>query len=464
MSSDRELTRIVSSWLEEGANVLPDRVLDDVLARLPVTPQRRPWWRAWRNQSMNRTLMAVGGTVAVLVVAVALGVYFSRPAVGPVGSPTPSSSPTTAVATSTPTQPAISPTPSQTQTAASNAPFIVFGLSDHIFSTPDDLWAMRADGTGGQEINHASDSSDFFVLYNFAWSPDGKKFLLVSEDSVGVAHVHIAQVSDTIGPFVDTGFSTGADTACNDKSTEPHPCQDSNFTFAPGGQRVAFIQSCTYNPQPGCGFVTILDLRTGELTELSATLQQGGHKGPMSGLAWSPDGTQIAYIIEGDQRVFGEGGVPDSNLWLINADGTNLHMVDLAVPRVTAPQWSPDGKTLALTSDLYVDGPEPGSQTLVVDVYTVRPDGTDLRQLTTDGLSSWPEWVNSDRIRFRRGTVSGPTMRYSLMDADGSNVTELVDLDGLIKAFAPEGMGPRVPGDLGPTFFWQPGSSWYEDR
>jgi hypothetical protein len=43
MSSDREPTRIVQSWLEEGANVLPDRVLDDVLERIPVTPQRRPW-------------------------------------------------------------------------------------------------------------------------------------------------------------------------------------------------------------------------------------------------------------------------------------------------------------------------------------------------------------------------------------------------------------------------------------
>jgi hypothetical protein len=42
MSSDRELTHIVRSWLDEGVTVLPDRVLDDVLAQLPVTSQRRP--------------------------------------------------------------------------------------------------------------------------------------------------------------------------------------------------------------------------------------------------------------------------------------------------------------------------------------------------------------------------------------------------------------------------------------
>jgi Tol biopolymer transport system component len=164
-----------------------------------------------------------------------------------------------------------------------------------------------------------------------------------------------------------------------------------------------------------------------------------------------------------ETRPQGQDDIPESNLWLIDSDGRNLHKVGLAVSRVTAPQWSADGATIALMSDLYIDGPEPGSQILVADVYSVRPDGTGLQQLTTDGRSSWPEWTPSGQIRFRRGTVSEPTMRYSLMVADGSNVTELVDLDGLITAIAPEGLHPRV-GDLGPTFLWQPGSSWYENR
>lgn len=31
MSTDRDVTRIVRSWLEEGATALPDRVLDGVI-------------------------------------------------------------------------------------------------------------------------------------------------------------------------------------------------------------------------------------------------------------------------------------------------------------------------------------------------------------------------------------------------------------------------------------------------
>ena len=41
MSTDRDVTRIVRSWLEEGVTALPDRVLDAVLDQLPATPQRR---------------------------------------------------------------------------------------------------------------------------------------------------------------------------------------------------------------------------------------------------------------------------------------------------------------------------------------------------------------------------------------------------------------------------------------
>ena len=41
MTTDRETTRIVRSWLQLGVDRLPERVLDAVLDVLPATPQRR---------------------------------------------------------------------------------------------------------------------------------------------------------------------------------------------------------------------------------------------------------------------------------------------------------------------------------------------------------------------------------------------------------------------------------------
>ena len=110
MSSERELTRVVRSWLEEGLNVLPDRVLDDVLAQIPVTSQRRPVWRAWRRQLMNATTrLAIAAVAAFAVVAVGLTFIFSRPPIEPsaTSSPSPSVGPT-----QTATGPVDSPSPS----------------------------------------------------------------------------------------------------------------------------------------------------------------------------------------------------------------------------------------------------------------------------------------------------------------------------------------------------------------
>ena len=102
MSSDRDTTRIVRSWLEEGVTALPDRVLDTVLDQLPTTRQRRPWWPARRSTHMTRTTQFLIAAAAVLVVVVvgynllparpsSLG---GEPTPGPTASPTPIPSPT----------------------------------------------------------------------------------------------------------------------------------------------------------------------------------------------------------------------------------------------------------------------------------------------------------------------------------------------------------------------------------
>jgi hypothetical protein len=92
MSTDRDVTRIVRSWLEEGATALPDRVLDAVLDQVPATPQRRAWWPARRLPDMN-TLSKVLIAVAAVVIVVIAGLYF-LPRDGGVGAPAPIAAPT----------------------------------------------------------------------------------------------------------------------------------------------------------------------------------------------------------------------------------------------------------------------------------------------------------------------------------------------------------------------------------
>jgi hypothetical protein len=107
MSSDRDLTRIVRSWLKEDAYEDADRVLDLVLDQLDATPQRRAWWPARRFPLMNNTVRIALAVAAVVVVAL-IGYQFLRtPNLGD-SEPSPT--------------PSMSPTPSPTQTPAAHVP------------------------------------------------------------------------------------------------------------------------------------------------------------------------------------------------------------------------------------------------------------------------------------------------------------------------------------------------------
>jgi hypothetical protein len=71
MSTDRDTTRIVRSWLEEGVTSLPDSVLDAVLDQLPATPQRRATgWPTRRLFDMNKPLAFRAAAAAIVIVAI----------------------------------------------------------------------------------------------------------------------------------------------------------------------------------------------------------------------------------------------------------------------------------------------------------------------------------------------------------------------------------------------------------
>src|SRR6476661_179204 len=87
MSADRDVTRIVRSWLEEGRTALPDRVLDAVLDQLPATRQNRAAWPVRRFHVMNTTARFLSAAAAVAVVATIVVLALPR-AGGPGARPT----------------------------------------------------------------------------------------------------------------------------------------------------------------------------------------------------------------------------------------------------------------------------------------------------------------------------------------------------------------------------------------
>ena len=76
MSTDRDTTRIVRSWLRTDEHESADRVLDAVIDKLDTTPQRRAtWWPVRRFPEMN-SFAKLGLAAAAVAVAALLGFNF----------------------------------------------------------------------------------------------------------------------------------------------------------------------------------------------------------------------------------------------------------------------------------------------------------------------------------------------------------------------------------------------------
>jgi dipeptidyl aminopeptidase/acylaminoacyl peptidase len=127
---------------------------------------------------------------------------------------------------------------------------------------------------------------------------------------------------------------------------------------------------------------------------------------------WSPDGSRIAFV--------GTRPLPwNRDIWVVDADGTNLHRITHDPWDDRNPEWSPGGKRLA-----FVRHPASGVNVEFadsVDIWVVPVAGGRPTRLTNDpGWSGEPTWSpDGDRIAYARG--EGSTTQMWVMDADGSN-------------------------------------------
>jgi hypothetical protein len=97
MSTDRETTRVVRSWLRTPIQASADRVLDGVIEGLDSTPQRRATaWVARSTPFLNNTPMRLGIAAAALLALVFVGLRLlpDRTPGGPIATEAASPSPT----------------------------------------------------------------------------------------------------------------------------------------------------------------------------------------------------------------------------------------------------------------------------------------------------------------------------------------------------------------------------------
>ena len=129
-----------------------------------------------------------------------------------------------------------------------------------------------------------------------------------------------------------------------------------------------------------------------------------------SGLAWSPDGDRLAYLIGGDVS---ESGLA---LHVVDADGKHDQLVMKSDQLLNGPpSWSPDGKRIAIA----IGG----------TLYTMNEGGGQVRSIThmMSGNEFRPDWSPDGTKLLFEATEGSPSVRTDLyvIGVDGSRLLRL---------------------------------------
>ena len=246
---------------------------------------------------------------------------------------------------------------------------IVFTRDNPVAATDpsETIWVMNADGTDQHEVfapptatdPHSPAPPTVYRDSEPSWSPDGTKIAFIRE-----------------GFNTPTGILT-----MNADGSDPHQVFSTpqierlggGLAWSPDGTKIAFA----FNFVLGNTHILITNMDGSGGRDLTGNPVSDFDEQTFDAQpAWSPDGTQIAFV--GRLTVGGTVG-----LWVINADGS--HPVQLTqntdVPGDRSPSWSPDLSHIAFERD--------------GRVWTMRADGSQQTNVTA---GSSPHWEPMPRL------------------------------------------------------------------
>ncbi len=226
---------------------------------------------------------------------------------------------------------------------------------------PYEIWVVNADGSG---IKRLTRHRGFSIAP--AWSPDGTKIVYASGPGRPPMRLRVMN----------------ADGSDNRALTSNRGEDYFDPQWSPDGANIAF----GIGREGRRGFdlsIGVIDADDGgNLRRLTA---RGGADEVNPN--WSPDGATIAF--ERNDR-FPER---QSDIWLMNADGSGERAVTTTSVYETNPVYSPDGTRIAFTGDR--DNRRLSKERLGrgFELYTMALDGTDIVRVTTNRRPDlFPDW------------------------------------------------------------------------
>lgn len=130
---------------------------------------------------------------------------------------------------------------------------------------------------------------------------------------------------------------------------------------------------------------------------------------------------QASYPGRNGRIAFAMADSTGRHIYSVRADGSGLRQLTSGAVTDLCPAYSPDGRTIAFCS----------GRSGNFEIWTMTAAGTDLTQLTDVSFATFPDFSpDGNRIAFDGRTADDPNDEIFVMNADGSGLTQLTDGEG----------------------------------
>jgi len=175
--------------------------------------------------------------------------------------------------------------------------------------------------------------------------------------------------------------------------------------------------------KPSTHNLSAATLLTSDRDCVSVPTRLTSFRGSNADLAWSPDGAKIVFRSTRD--------ADSGEIYVMNADGSNVTRLTHDSAWYHYPVWSPDGTKIVFTSV------RDGNQ----DIYMMDADGSNVTNLTNNSaVETYPVW-SPDGTKIVFTSVHDGNYEIYVVDTDGSNVTNLTNTRAFdaAPAWSPDG-------------------------